>query len=33
LDLTDSLPIFQEHETAFLEDFQSFFPELIAHLR
>jgi acyl carrier protein phosphodiesterase len=33
LDLTDSLPTFQEHETAFLEDFQSFFPELIAHLR
>ena len=33
LDLTGSLPIFQKHETAFLEDFQSFFPELIAHLR
>ena len=33
LDLTDSLPIFQEHETAFLDDFQSFFPELMAHVR
>jgi acyl carrier protein phosphodiesterase len=33
MDLTGSLPIFREHETAFLEDFQSFFPELIAHLR
>ena len=33
LDLTDSLPIFQEHETAFLDDFQGFFPELKAHLR
>ena len=33
LDLTDSLPIFQKHESAFLEDFQSFFPELMAHLQ
>jgi len=33
LDLTDSLPIFQEYQTDFLSDFQSFFPELLAHLR
>jgi acyl carrier protein phosphodiesterase len=33
LDLTDSLRIFQEHETDFLSDFQAFFPELLAHLR
>ena len=33
LDLTDSLPIFQKHETAFLDDFQAFFPELLAHVR
>jgi acyl carrier protein phosphodiesterase len=33
LDLTGSLPIFQKHETAFREDFQSFFPQLMAHLR
>ena len=33
LDLTDSLPVFQKHETAFLDDFQAFFPELLAHVR
>jgi len=33
VDFTDSLPIFQKHETAFLDDFQSFFPELMAHLQ
>jgi acyl carrier protein phosphodiesterase len=33
LDLTDSLPIFQEHQTDFLSDFQAFFPELLVHLR
>jgi acyl carrier protein phosphodiesterase len=33
LDLTDSLAIFQEYETAFLDDFRSFFPDLIAHLQ
>ena len=33
LDLTDSRSIFQEHETAFLDDFQAFFPELLAHVR
>jgi acyl carrier protein phosphodiesterase len=32
VDLKDSLPIFQEHETAFLNDFHIFFPELMAHL-
>jgi acyl carrier protein phosphodiesterase len=32
-DLTGSLPIFQEHEAAFLDDFQAFFPELVAHLQ
>jgi acyl carrier protein phosphodiesterase len=30
-DLAGSLPIFQQHESAFLEDFQAFFPELKAH--
>ncbi|HKV81229.1 MAG TPA: ACP phosphodiesterase [Candidatus Sulfotelmatobacter sp.] len=33
LNLMDSLPIFQEHESAFLEDFHNFFPELRAHVR
>lgn len=32
-DLTGSLPIFKEHEPDFLDDFQSFFPELIAHAK
>ena len=32
-DLAGSLPIFQQHESAFLEDFQAFFPELKAHLQ
>jgi acyl carrier protein phosphodiesterase len=32
-DLAASLPIFQEHETGFLEDFQIFFPELTAHVQ
>ncbi len=31
-DLAASLPIFQEHEPAFLKDFQIFFPELMAHV-
>jgi acyl carrier protein phosphodiesterase len=32
LDLNGSLPIFQKQETAFLDDFQAFFPDLVAHL-
>ena len=32
-DLSGSLPIFTEQETAFLDDFRAFFPELIAHVR
>jgi acyl carrier protein phosphodiesterase len=32
-DLAGSLPIFQQHESAFLEDFQAFFPELKTHLQ
>jgi acyl carrier protein phosphodiesterase len=32
-DLTGSVPIFEEHEPAFAEDFHNFFPELIAHVR
>jgi acyl carrier protein phosphodiesterase len=31
-DLTGSIPMFEEHESAFLEDFQAFFPELTKHL-
>ncbi len=31
-DLSGSLPIFEEHESAFLEDFEAFFPELSAHV-
>jgi len=31
-DLTGSIPIFEEHELAFLEDFQAFFPELEKHV-
>jgi acyl carrier protein phosphodiesterase len=32
-DLAGSLPIFQQHQSSFLEDFQAFFPELKAHLQ
>lgn len=31
-DLTDSTPIFEEYEAAFLEDFRAFFPELKKHV-
>jgi acyl carrier protein phosphodiesterase len=33
LDLPDSLTTFQEHETAFRDDFQVFWQNLLAHLR
>lgn len=33
LDLTHSLPVFQKQQTAFLNDFQTFLPELMAHLQ
>jgi acyl carrier protein phosphodiesterase len=32
-DLTGSLPFFQEHELAFLNDFRAFFAELREHVR
>jgi acyl carrier protein phosphodiesterase len=32
-DLTGSLPVFQNHEPDFVDDFQSFFPELTAHVK
>ena len=32
-DLTGSIPIFQEHESAFADDFRAFFPELTAHVQ
>jgi len=32
-DLTGSVPIFVQQEPAFAEDFHSFFPQLIAHVR
>ena len=31
-DLSGSLPIFEEHRSAFLDDFHAFFPELIEHV-
>lgn len=31
-DLTDSIPIFEEHEAVFLEDFRAFFPDLKKHV-
>jgi acyl carrier protein phosphodiesterase len=33
VNITGSLPFFQAHETAFFDDFQIFFPELIAHMQ
>lgn len=30
-DLSASVPVFEQYESAFLEDFQIFFPELVAH--
>lgn len=32
-DLSASLPIFEAYESAFADDFQAFFPELMEHLR
>jgi acyl carrier protein phosphodiesterase len=32
-DLSGSLPIFEEHRAAFLDDFHAFFPELISHVQ
>jgi len=32
-DLTGSVPIFQKHESALLDDFDAFFPELMAHVQ
>jgi len=32
-DLSRSLPVFEEHEAAFADDFQAFFPELRVHVQ
>jgi acyl carrier protein phosphodiesterase len=32
-DLAGSLPIFEKHLSAFLDDFQAFFPQLIEHVQ
>jgi acyl carrier protein phosphodiesterase len=32
-DLAGSVPMFAEHESAFLDDFHAFFPELLAHVQ
>lgn len=32
-DLSASMPIFEQHQSEFLDDFREFFPELVAHLR
>jgi len=32
-DLSASLPIFEEHESGFRDDFHAFFPELMKHVR
>jgi len=33
VELSGSLPVFQQHESAFSDDFHNFFPQLMAHVK